>query len=554
MIWLTPYTVPFVGASLISVVLGLYIWLRHPDPEARTGALLLVAGTLWIMGYAFELASADLPTKLFWFRANYLGTIVIPVIWFVFALQYTGREKWLTRSNLLLLGIIPAITVLLLLTNEAHGLVWTSLTLDTEGPFLTLQQTYGAWFWVNTAYSYVLAFITVFYLIQIFAHVHRLYRLQTGALLFITFVIIVGDILEMGGLSPLRYLGLTPLAFVVIDLVLIAGLFLLRLRTIVPVTRSIVVESMADGLIVLDAHNTIIDANPAAEHLIGNSVSSLLGKSMEEVWPGWSEQIDNATITTTGREVVLSLCEKHICDVEISALHDWRNRIVSRAIVFRDITERKKIEEQVKTSLREKEVLLREIHHRVKNNLQIISSLLSLQSAHIKDKKYTEMLKESQNRVKSMALIHEKLYQSEDIANVNCESYIKSLVEGLVRSYGTNTGNIALEIEVSDISLGIDAAIPCGLIVNELVSNALKHAFPDGRKGVIKIRLHSIGDKVQLLVSDDGVGMPETVDFRTTESLGLRLVTILAEDQLNGEIHLDRQNGTAFSVIFGKMK
>lgn len=214
-----------------------------------------------------------------------------------------------------------------------------------------------------------------------------------------------------------------------------------------------------------------------------------------------------------------------------------------------DITEHKKAEEQIKASLKEKEVLLQEIHHRVKNNLQVISSLLSLQSTYTKDDKYTEMFKESQNRIKTMALIHEKLYQSENLASIDFTEYIRALAHSLFLSYEASTDRVALKTEVDTISLGIDTAIPCGLIINELVSNSLKHAFPD-RKGEIIIKLRSIDGTIQLTVADNGVGIPDTVDFRNTESLGLRLVTLLAEGQLHGEVKLSRNGGTEFCITF----
>lgn len=199
-------------------------------------------------------------------------------------------------------------------------------------------------------------------------------------------------------------------------------------------------------------------------------------------------------------------------------------------------------------SLKEKEILLREIHHRVKNNMQIILSLLNLQSAYIEDKKMSGVFKESQDRIRTMALIHEKLYQSENLANINFREYVETLVYGLFQSYGKR--KITVDIDVEDISPGMDVAIPCGLIINELVSNALKHAFPRG-EGKIKVVLQKVGTEIQLVISDNGVGIPNDIDFRNTKSLGLQLVTLLAEEQLNGKIELNRLEGTEFRIIFG---
>lgn len=211
--------------------------------------------------------------------------------------------------------------------------------------------------------------------------------------------------------------------------------------------------------------------------------------------------------------------------------------------------ERKKTEEQIKASLKEKEVLLREIHHRVKNNLQVISSLLKLQSQYIEDKHYVDILKESQNRIKSMSLIHEMLYQSKHLSKINFKEYIRTLANYLLRSCWDSPRKIALKIDSENVYLPVDNAIPCGLIINELVSNSLKHAYPDGKEGEIKIALHSVNEgDIELVVSDDGVGIPEDLDIRNTKSLGLHLVTILAEDQLHGEIKLDRKKGTEFQI------
>ncbi len=221
----------------------------------------------------------------------------------------------------------------------------------------------------------------------------------------------------------------------------------------------------------------------------------------------------------------------------------------------RSSDENRLAEEQIKKSLKEKEVLLREIHHRVKNNMQIISSLLMLQSQYLKDKKDADIFIDSQNRIESMSLVHEKLYQTGDLARIDFKEYIEDMVSGLFQSYGVDAGNIALNINVEHILLTIDSAIPCGLIINELVTNSLKHAFPEGRDGEIKVVLRSTDENtIELLVGDNGIGIPADIDFRKTESLGLHLVTILAENQLNGGINLDRSNGTEFQIRFRVMK
>lgn len=213
---------------------------------------------------------------------------------------------------------------------------------------------------------------------------------------------------------------------------------------------------------------------------------------------------------------------------------------------------RKQAEEQIKASLREKEALLREIHHRVKNNLQIISSLLNLQADYLKDNQALEVFQNSQNRIELMALIHEKLYQSEDLARINFADYIQELITNLFSAYTFKPEAIALALNLEDIFLDIDTAVPCGLIVNELVSNALKHAFKLRKSGEICVNLYSIDEnKIVLIINDDGIGFPEKIDFKNTESLGLQLVNTLTQ-QINGDIDLNGSNGSQFKIIFPK--
>ena len=215
------------------------------------------------------------------------------------------------------------------------------------------------------------------------------------------------------------------------------------------------------------------------------------------------------------------------------------------------IIERIRVEEQIKSSLKEKEILLQEIHHRVKNNMQIVTSLLRLQAAKIMDEKYVGMFKNATDRIKSMALVHEKLYQSEDFANIDFNDYVKSIANNLIRGYSVTPDKVKLHTEIDDILVELDHAVPCGLIINELISNSLKYAFPKDETGTIRITLCSINhDEIELTVSDDGIGIPGEMDIRETESLGLQLVHILAEDQLEGTLELDRDGGTAFRIRF----
>ncbi len=218
-----------------------------------------------------------------------------------------------------------------------------------------------------------------------------------------------------------------------------------------------------------------------------------------------------------------------------------------------DITKRKNAENAIKASLKDKEILLKEIHHRVKNNLQIISSLLDLQANYVEDKEAINVLQESQNRVKSMAMIHEMLYQSTDLTSIEFSGYVQNLVNDLFYSYGTKS-NIKLIMDVEHVFLNIETAIPCGLIISELVSNSLKYAFPSNMAGEISVNIHSHNEEFELTICDDGIGLPADIDFENIQtSLGLRLVNMLV-NQLDGSIELDRNHGTKFIIRFKELE
>ncbi|MCZ7357070.1 MAG: PAS domain S-box protein [Candidatus Methanoperedens sp.] len=324
-------------------------------------------------------------------------------------------------------------------------------------------------------------------------------------------------------------------------------------------------DNANDAIITTDLQDRVTSWNRSAERFFGWKAEEMLGNKFSPLAFDQKLQAENHQIVgnaisggpVTGIEMLLECKDGAKIDVSmtISPLRDTNQNVNGLSGIFRDNTERRRAEEQMKASLREKEVLMREIHHRVKNNMQIISSLLRLQSSYIPEKKYKDMYNESQNRIATMSLIHEKLYQSNDLTKIDANEYITDLVNGLLKSYDVNTGQVEMNIDAKNVLLGINSAVPCGLIINELVSNSLKYAFPDGKKGEIKISLHPTAENnMELVVRDNGIGIPAEMDFRKTNSWGMRMVTILAENQLRGEINLERSKGTEFQIKFMDVK
>jgi two-component sensor histidine kinase len=253
------------------------------------------------------------------------------------------------------------------------------------------------------------------------------------------------------------------------------------------------------------------------------------------------KELENTNLHKDGHEVILETSGVPIFDAD-GKFQGYRG-------IDRDITNRKKDEERVKVSLREKEILLRELYHRTKNNMQVISSLLNLQSLSIDDENVLNIFRETQNRIRSIALVHEKLYQSNDLSNINLGDYIHDMTGTLFMSYGMSD-KVSLNLDADTVITSIDTAIPCGLIINELITNSLKYAFPGNKKGSITVAVNSADETVELRISDNGIGLPKEFDFKSAKSLGLKLIRQLTENQLHGKISCKSEKGVEFIIQF----
>jgi len=325
---------------------------------------------------------------------------------------------------------------------------------------------------------------------------------------------------------------------------------------------SAVAESAVDAIVTTDANGTIIFFNPSLTKIFGYKKEEMKGKPLTILMPErfkkqyldelqkfkkhGKHRLMGKIVTTTGLKK-----DKKEFSFEMS-LTTWKSKGKPYfTSIIRDLTERQKADEQIKKSLQEKEVLLREIHHRVKNNMQIISSLLNLQIQYEILDETVGVLKESHGRVKSMVMIHEKLYQSDSFSKINFKEFLPNLVSDIFYSYGIKTGTIGRELDIEDVNIGIDTAIPLGLIINELVTNSVKHAFPQS-EGTINIKLKSLPEQMVLIISDDGIGLPKNLNIEKTNTLGLQLVNSLVK-QIDGEVEICRNNGTEFKITFKEL-
>jgi len=314
-------------------------------------------------------------------------------------------------------------------------------------------------------------------------------------------------------------------------------------------------DAMKDMVFLLDREGKIKRCNIATAAYFDRPLEEINGRNCCEFIHGTTVPAEQCPfqrmLQTKRREHTVMQRGGKWFDVVVDPLLDDAGDVKGAVHIMYDVTERKRAEEQIRESLGEKEILLKEIHHRVKNNLQVIMSLLRHQAEYAQDQRIHDIFLESQSRIKAMSFIHEKLYQSDNLAKVDLRDYISSLAKSLFSTYKVNAAQIKLAVDADGISLGVDTAIPCGLIINELVSNSLKHAFPDNRTGKIDITVRPVGPgELELVVGDDGVGVPMDLDIINAKSLGLHLVTLLAKNQLRGHIEMVRYRGTSFRIRF----
>jgi signal transduction histidine kinase len=580
---------PLVVGALLSTGLIVFAWRRRPAPGTISLIALMLAVTLWTIGYMLELATVDPDAKLIWATFKYAGIVVVPVFWLTFALEYTGQIQWVTRRTLLFLLITPALTLLLSLTNEAHHLMWNERSLIIVNSLSLLKVAYGVWFWVHAAYSYILLLVGSVVLVRKLLRSSHIYR---GQLMVLLIAVAAPWLANALAIFDVTLIDLTPFAFTLTGLMIAWALFRFELFDLVPVARDLILEDMSDGFVVVNQANRVVDLNPAAELLLGVSADKAIGQGAPSILPRVTDKPD--LYTTPGTAQAVALGERYV-DVRVSPLHDRRRNITGHLLVFHDVTERQRNEARIQAqnealvkanhelaiARREaeeatqlKSQFLATMSHELRTPLNAIIGYTEIQLAGMTGN-LTEEQKDYQQRILRNAghllqLINEVL----DLSKIEAGRFEvvekPFAVSDLLNDVVYQTKGLLVDKTVR-METSLDDTLPSRMlgdygrlkqIMINLVSNAIK--FTDQGSVHIDIK-RSETNKWSIIVSDTGAGIPSHAleyifeEFRQVDGgsqrkhggtgLGLAIVRKLIL-LMNGSIRVKSQvgEGSTFTV------
>jgi PAS domain S-box-containing protein len=594
-----PYIWPLLIAIVASITIMVVVWPRRPGLGVMPFMVLMVAVTLWCLGNILEFLVVDLSTKFLFIRLDYISITIVPAAWLVFVLEYTGRERWVTRRNLYLLAIQPILVQLLVWTDGYHHQFWTSRHLTTSGSYVIAEVTYGPAFWAHGAYSYLLILAGTVLLIQAFFRAPELYRGQMNWLLAGTFAPWIGNMMYLSGVNPFPHVDLTPLAFSITGLAMGWSLYRYRLLDIVPVARNVVIEGMSDAVIVIDAQDRVIDANPATIQLLGLTRNSdLIGRRLTDAVSQYEAviaQFREAEEARTEIAIGEDSANKRYFDLRISPLRRQGEKLTGRLVMLHEITRRKQTEEQIRAqnealvqanrdldvareqaeeANRLKSEFLATISHELRTPLNSVIGysdlLLTGLSGELNEKQRDYVQRSLSNGERLLNLINELLDLSKiEAGRLELVSHPFSVDELMNGAKGRMQGladRKELELvaqrdpDLPDTLEG-DAKRLEQIIVN-LAGNAIKYT----EKGRVEIHLKRISpEQWAIVVSDTGIGIPPHAveyifdKFRQVDSsthrqyqgtgLGLSIVRELTQ-LMRGTVHIESEvnKGSTFTV------
>lgn len=556
-----PYLWVLVVSAVVTAAVGTYAWRHRSVPGATPFAALMLAAVVWALANGLEMAGTDLPTKLFWANVQYLSYAITPVAWLALALQYTDRGAGLTRRNLAGLFIVPAITVGLAWTNEFHGLLRRNVYLDIAGPFPVVGKTAGPWYWVFIAYTYLLILIAIYFLLDARRRSPHPYRGQSLVLSIGAALPLFTSILYGLGLSPIPRVDISPAIFCVCGLVIAWGLFRYRLFNLMPVARSSVIDSMDDGVIVLDTRHRIVDMNPAARSILGRrsatrSIDPAIGDEAARAFGDWGDllRLTYNPEVTWGESTVTTGDDPCTYELHATALSDRRGRPIGQVITLRDITQRTRTEtlllqqQEALAVMQDRERLAQELHDGLAQDLAGLRLKMSVWHKLVETdplRLHAELDAGHELLSKNIGEVRRTIYALRPLA-LDKLGFFPALRQ-FVNDFG---GQTQLHIDLS--ITGPQERLPALLelvvfrIIQESLNNVGKHARAQEVRIDLDLQAH---DHLTLTIGDDGRGFdPDSLSEAATYGhLGLVQMRDRVRD-LRGEFALVSQPGQGTEI------
>ncbi len=518
-----PYLPLLILAVVVLTALASFVWQRRSTTSLALLVFIFILTVIeWSLGYGWQLVAASLSLKILAAKIQYFGIVSSPVLWFVFALQYTGQDKWLTKTKVAQLMIIPMITLLLVWTNEAHGLIWTANRLRSFGSYTMMDMSYGLGFWGHALYSYGLSCYGLILFTQSMIRSPQIYQAQAGALVLGGLAIGVGNALFLSGLSPYPSLDLTPLTFSFTGVMMTWAIFRFRLLDILPVARDTIIESIGDGVLVMDIQGRVVDLNPAAQSTLNCKPSKILGQPAVEVlahWPSLVRYFRNPTETTT--EMVLDGC---YYDLRILPLNNRRSRPSGWLAVWRDITERKQAEaelqkakEDAESANQAKSAFLTNMSHELRTPLNAILGYSEMLQGELQDMGHQEFssdLGTIHTAGKHLLSIIGDMLDLSKIEAGKMDLYLETFdLPYLVREVVTTIHPL---VKQNENMLQVNCPQELGSVqtdmtkLRQVLFNLLSNAAKFTKKGLITLTVTSPGPAapwIEFEIVDTGIGM-----------------------------------------------
>ncbi len=520
------YIVLLVIAAAVSAILAIFAWRYRAAPGAMPIVVLMVAVVIWSLTDALELLSTDIASKIFWARLEYIGITIVPAALLAFVLQYTGRERWLNRRTLILLAVEPLVVELLVWTNDLHHMFWTKIRLVPGEFFTGWDISHGPAFWLHALYAYILLLLSTILLIQALLRSPQIYRGQVSTLLLGIFAPWISNIISLAGLSPFPHIDLTPLALALSGVALAWGLFRFRLLDIVPVARDAVLESMSDGMFVVDAQQRVVDVNPAGCQILGHPAHTIIGQPATQLLAHRPDLIQRYMDVTTMRDLLLldTVTGQRSFDLRISPLYDRTGQLTGRLIVLRDITELNEAKEAAEAANRAKSAFLANMSHELRTPLNAIIGYSELLQEEARELHYTEMISDLERINTAGAHLLALISNILDLSKIEAgrmelvlETFVVAdlvtiLVE-TVRPLIAERGN-TLDVQYTP---GIGSMHADSTRVRQILLNLLGNAAKFTEHGTITLYIsrETAGESAWMIfqIVDTGIGMmPEQVE------------------------------------------